>query len=105
MTLTWNSREYTLNPEFNDIGEVYEGISNGLSNAGYAGVRITDFHDGRKDLQGKKGDLSVAVFYLRKGQTQTFWQVIVCGGSGSADQASAEVAEVQDIIDNLQAPD
>jgi len=93
-TLWWSWSEFTLPVAAEDIGEVYSGIAEGLTNAGYTDVRVAE------DVHGVKGDFIDAVIYLFIGN-RNFWQVIASGGDGSVADAQAEVAEVQSIINQI----
>jgi hypothetical protein len=94
-SLWWRWSEYTLSDAAEDIGDVYDGITQGLSNLGYTGVQHGE------DVHGFKGDFILAVVYLYIGG-RNFWQVIACGGSGSEDEAQAKLNEVQNMISNLK---
>jgi len=93
-TLWWSWSEFTLPDAAEDIGDVYSGIAQGLSAAGYTSVKVAE------DVHGVKGDFIVAVIYLFI-SNKNFWQVIACGGDGSVADAQAEVNEVQTIISQI----
>jgi hypothetical protein len=94
-SLWWKWSKYTLSQAAENIGEVYQGISLGLTRSGYTGVQHTE------DVHGFKGDFVLAVVYLYIGG-RDFWQVMSCGGSGSEAEAQSILNEVQNIINNLR---
>jgi hypothetical protein len=94
-SLWWNWSQYTLSPAAGDIGEVYEGIAQGLITLGYTGVQQA------ADVHGVKGDFIIAVTYLPI-SGQNFWQVMACGGDGAEAEAQAELNEVQNVINNMK---
>ena len=93
-SLWWNWSQYTLSDAAEDIGEVYQGIAQGLSGRGYTGVQVAS------DVHGFKGNFLVAVVYLYIGG-RNFWQVIACGGDGSEAEAQGDIQEVIQIINSL----
>jgi hypothetical protein len=93
-SLWWRWSEYTLSDAAEDIGEVYDGITEGLTSLGYTGVQHAE------DVHGCKGDFILAVVYLYI-SGQNFWQVMACGGSGTESEAQTELSEVQNMINKL----
>lgn len=94
-SLWWRWSQYELSEAAQDIGEVYDGITQGLTEAGYAGVQHAE------DVHGFKGDFIVAVVYLFIGG-RNFWQVMACGGTGSESEAQGILNEVQSLINRLR---
>lgn len=93
-SLWWNWSQYTLSDAAEDIGEVYEGIANGLPGLGYTGVQAAE------DVHGFKGNFLLAVVYLYISD-RNFWQVIACGGDGSEAEAQSDINEVIQMINNF----
>lgn len=93
-SLWWRWSQYELSEAAEDIGEVYQGIAQGLTQAGYTGVQQA------ADVHGFKGDFIVAVVYLII-SGRNFWQVIACGGTGSESEATGILNQVQSIISKL----
>jgi hypothetical protein len=93
--LWWDWKQFELSEAAEDIGEMYEGIAQGLERAGYTGVAKAE------DVHGFKGDFIAAVVYLFI-SGRTFWQVIAVGGDGSAAEGQGELAQVQTVINQVE---
>jgi hypothetical protein len=94
--LYWAWQQYEVDAGF-DIGEIYEGLVQGMQAHGWADVQQ------QEDVHGYMPgvDLFAAVVFLYIGG-QSFWQVIaVGGGSGTAEQAQQEIQGLQQIISNI----
>lgn len=96
--LYWSWQQYELSEASEDIGEVYEGLVQGMQAQGWADVQH------QQDVHGYKPgiDLFAAVVFLFIGG-RSFWQVIaVGGGTATAAQAQQEIQQLQDIVANLK---
>lgn len=94
--LYWAWQQYEVDAGY-DIGEIYEGLVQGMQAKGWADVQQ------QEDVHGYMPgvDLFAAVVFLYIGG-QSFWQVIaVGGGSGTAEQAQQEIHDLEQIIANL----
>jgi hypothetical protein len=94
-SLWWNWSQYTLSDAAEDIGEVYQGIAQGLPGLGYSGVQVAS------DVHGFKGNFILAVVYLYIGD-RNFWQVVACGGDGDEAEAQADINGVIQLINGLE---
>ena len=70
--LYWAWQQYEMSPAAEDIGDVYEGLSQAMQQNGWQGVQH------QADVHGYKPgiDLFAAVVFLEIGTSTTFWQVI-----------------------------
>lgn len=96
--LYWAWQQYDLSEAADDIGEVYDGLMQGMQAQGWADVQH------QSDVHGYKPgiDLFAAVVFLYIGG-RNFWQVIaVGGGTASTAQAQKEIQQLQNIIANLK---
>ena len=94
-SLWWSSSRYTLSQAAEDIGEVLQGIEQGLPGLGYTGVQLA------QDVHGFKGHYILAVQYLFIAN-RDFWQVIACGGNGGTEaEAQSYMQEVRNLINKL----
>jgi hypothetical protein len=95
--LFWEAQHYELSESAESIGDVLGSLAKSMSDAGWQGVeRQADVHGFKPGI-----DLFAAVQFLFIGGRQ-FWQVIaVAGGSGTAQQAQQELAELNSIIAHL----
>jgi hypothetical protein len=96
--LYWVWQQYELPDAAEDIGEVYDGLVQGMQAQGWAGVQH------QEDVHGYKPgiDLFAAVLFLYI-SGRGFWQVIsVGGGTATAEQAQQEIQQLKNIIANLK---
>jgi hypothetical protein len=95
--LYWAWQQYELSEAAEDIGEVYDGVVQGMVAQGWADVQHLE------DVQGYKPgiDLFAAVVFLYIGG-RSFWQVIaVGGGTATAEQAQQEIQQLKSIVASL----
>ena len=94
--LYWNWKEFQLSEAADDIGEMYDGIAQQMTDAGWSGVQH------QQDVHGYKSgiDLFAAVLYLPI-SGRGFWQVIAVGGDATGQQAQQELQQIQQLIDKV----
>jgi hypothetical protein len=95
--LWWSASEYELSAAAESINDVMNALASHMPEHGFEGVAVAD--DVHGYLPGV--DFVVAIQYLPITE-KVFWQVIAIGGDGTADQANAEMASIQSIIDSLE---
>jgi hypothetical protein len=93
-SLYWNWNKYTLPTAAEDIGEVYQAVSQALSELGYTGVEHGEA------VSGYKGHYILAVLYLYIGG-RNFWQIVACGGNGGSEAEA--LAEINKVIQKIDA--
>jgi hypothetical protein len=101
--LYWAAQPYELSEAAEDIGDVYDGLTSAMEQAGWEGVQHgVDVHGYKPGI-----DLFAAVEFLWQNQnnpdsdTRWFWQVIMVGGDATEAQAQQEISGLQQLIANL----